>query len=60
MVAEMMIWLEQNFCINEWEGCKDGVAKYFQPMHMMAMEKYAKGNLAIVLKYFFFQVHDPH
>ena len=54
MVAEMMIWLEQNFCINEWEGCKDGVAKYFQPMHMMAMEKYAKGTLVIVLEYFFF------
>eukprot|EP00091_Calanus_sinicus_P012376 TRINITY_DN2793_c0_g1_i1.p1 TRINITY_DN2793_c0_g1~~TRINITY_DN2793_c0_g1_i1.p1 ORF type:complete len:189 (-),score=64.79 TRINITY_DN2793_c0_g1_i1:50-616(-) len=40
MVAEMMIWLEQNFCINEWEGCKEGVAKYFQPMHIMAMEKF--------------------
>merc|ERR1711872_289678 len=27
-------------CIEEWEGCKAEVAKYFAPMHLMAMEKF--------------------
>ena len=39
MIAEFTIYLEQNVCIEEWEGCKEEVAKYFAPMHLMAMEK---------------------
>merc|ERR1711915_1045814 len=37
MIAEFTIYLEQNVCIDEWEGCKEEVAKYFKPMHLMAM-----------------------
>jgi len=40
MIAEFTIYLEQNVCIDEWEGCKAEVAKYFAPMHLMAMEKF--------------------
>lgn len=40
MVAEYVIYLEQNFCLDEWSGCKEGVKEYFPSMHMMAMEKF--------------------
>merc|ERR1711915_155099 len=40
MIAEFTIYLEQNFCQSGWEGCKEGDARYFAPMHMMAMEKF--------------------
>merc|ERR1712051_242671 len=40
MIAEFTIYLEQNYCIDEWEYCKEGVVEYFPPMHAMAMEKF--------------------
>merc|ERR1712212_890641 len=40
MVAEYVIYLEQNFCLDEWHGCKERVKEYFPSMHMMAMEKF--------------------
>jgi hypothetical protein len=40
VVAEMTIYLEQQGCIDEWEGCKEVVAEHFPPMHLMAMEKF--------------------
>merc|ERR1712210_194405 len=40
MIAEFTIYLEQNYCIDEWEHCKEGVVEYFPPMHAMAMEKF--------------------
>merc|ERR1712226_1002398 len=33
MVAEYTIYLEQNWCLDEWEGCKEGVVAYFPGMH---------------------------
>ena len=39
MIAEYVIYLEQNFCLDEWEYCKEGVKEYFPSMHLMAMEK---------------------
>jgi len=38
MIAEFTIYLEQNMCTSD--ECKQEVAKYFAPMHMMAMEKF--------------------
>merc|ERR1712215_108529 len=38
MIAEFTLYLEQNMCMDD--GCKQEVAKYFAPMHMMAMEKF--------------------
>merc|ERR1712123_63085 len=40
MIAEYVIYLEQNFCLDEWAGCKEGVKEYFPSMHLMAMEKF--------------------
>merc|ERR1712038_527761 len=40
MVAEMVVYLEQNFCLDEWTGCKDNVKNHFPKMHAMAMEKF--------------------
>ena len=40
MIAEMTIFLRQNFCLEEWHNCEDTVAVHFRPMHEMAMEKY--------------------
>jgi len=40
MIAEYTIYLEQNFCIDEWEHCKEGVKNHFPAMHLMAMEKF--------------------
>merc|ERR1712241_1350541 len=40
IVAEMVVYLEQNFCLDEWQFCKPGVADHFPPMHKMAMEKF--------------------
>merc|ERR1712200_2621 len=40
MIAEFTIYLEQNYCIDEWEYCKEGVVEYFPHMHAMAMEKF--------------------
>merc|ERR1712055_1213206 len=40
IVAEMVVYLEQNFCLDEWELCKPGVVRHFPPMHAMAMEKF--------------------
>merc|ERR1719187_1823043 len=40
MVAEYTIYLEQNYCLDEWTGCKELVFKHFAAMHLMAMEKF--------------------
>merc|ERR1739838_1080167 len=40
MVSEYVVYLEQNFCLDEWEYCKEGVKEHFLPMHAMAMEKF--------------------
>merc|ERR1712233_247091 len=40
MISEYVIYLEQNFCLDEWENCKENVFKHFPSMHMMAMEKF--------------------
>merc|ERR1739838_9761 len=40
MVAEYVVYLEQNFCLDEWENCKEGVKRHLPPMHAMAMEKF--------------------
>merc|ERR1712071_744625 len=40
MIAEMTLYLRQNFCIDEWENCRDNVAVHFRPMHEMTMEKF--------------------
>ena len=39
MVSEYVVYLEQNFCLSDWENCKEGVKQYFPSMHAMAMEK---------------------
>merc|ERR1712071_525059 len=38
MVAEYVVYLEQNFCLDE--TCKEGVKRHFASMHAMAMEKF--------------------
>merc|ERR1711970_761906 len=40
MVAEYVVYLEHNFCLDEWHGCVEGVKDHFPPMHAMAMEKF--------------------
>jgi len=40
MIAEMTLYLRQNFCLDEWENCRDNVAVHFRPMHEMTMEKF--------------------
>merc|ERR1712110_731264 len=40
MIAEYVIYLEQNFCQDGWEGCKEHVVQDFPTMHNMAMEKF--------------------
>jgi len=40
MIAEMTVYLGHNFCIDEWEHCKENVATHFRPMHEMVMEKF--------------------
>ena len=52
MIAEMTLFLRQNFCIDEWTNCRDNVAVHFRPMHEMAMEKYGtnvKQNILMVI-----------
>ena len=49
MIAEYTIYLEQNFCIDEWPHCKQGVKDHFPAMHLMAMEKYWKTLLSLKL-----------
>merc|ERR1719278_186605 len=40
MIAEMTVYLEQNFCLSDWEDCKTLVVEHFPAMHTMAMEKF--------------------
>merc|ERR1712168_640761 len=40
MIAEYVIYLEQNFCQDGWEGCKEHAVQDFPKMHEMAMEKF--------------------
>merc|ERR1712179_842414 len=40
MIAEYVVYLEQNFCQDGWEGCKEHAIQDFPAMHMMAMEKF--------------------
>ena len=40
MVAEFVVYLEQNFCLSDWDDCKEHVKVDFPRMHMMAMEKF--------------------
>merc|ERR1712110_1317004 len=40
MIAEYVIYLEQNFCQDGWEGCKEHAIQDFPAMHNMAMEKF--------------------
>merc|ERR1712037_919200 len=39
MIAEFRIYLEQNFCLSDWDDCKALVEEHFMGMHVMAMEK---------------------
>merc|ERR1712083_851124 len=32
LVAEMVVYLEQNYCLSEWEHCKELVVRHFPPM----------------------------
>merc|ERR1719378_1361474 len=38
--AEFCIYLEQNFCLSDWDDCKQLVEELFTGMHVMAMEKF--------------------
>merc|ERR1711872_404768 len=40
IIAEITLFLEQNFCIPDWTDCKENVATHFPPMHSLAMEKF--------------------
>jgi len=40
MIAEFRIYLEQNFCLSDWDDCKQLVEEHFTGMHTMAMEKF--------------------
>jgi hypothetical protein len=40
MINEMVVYLEQQFCLSSWEGCKEGVPEHFPHMHRMAMDKF--------------------
>merc|ERR1711913_141978 len=40
MIAEFRIYLEQNFCLSDWDDCKQLVEEHFAGMHVMAMEKF--------------------
>merc|ERR1712210_212391 len=40
MIAEFTIYLEQNYCLSDWDDCKQLVAEHFPNMHTMAMEKF--------------------
>ena len=40
MIAEFRIYLEQNFCLSDWDDCKALVEEHFTGMHTMAMEKF--------------------
>ena len=40
MIAEFRIYLEQNFCLSDWDDCKALVEEHFTGMHVMAMEKF--------------------
>merc|ERR1719430_1662550 len=39
-IHEYIIYLEQNFCLDDWEDCKHLVVEHFANMHTMAMEKF--------------------
>merc|ERR1711874_196058 len=34
------VYLEQNFCLSDWDDCKQLVEEHFTGMHTMAMEKF--------------------
>merc|ERR1712212_489455 len=40
MVAEMVVYLQQNFCTDQMHHCHDTISHHFPPMHAMAMEKF--------------------
>jgi hypothetical protein len=40
MIAEYVVYLEQNFCHSDWDDCKELVVEHFAAMHTMAMEKF--------------------
>eukprot|EP00091_Calanus_sinicus_P018250 TRINITY_DN4100_c0_g1_i1.p1 TRINITY_DN4100_c0_g1~~TRINITY_DN4100_c0_g1_i1.p1 ORF type:complete len:114 (-),score=17.33 TRINITY_DN4100_c0_g1_i1:142-483(-) len=40
MVAEYVVYLQQNFCTSDMHHCHDTVAAHFPAMHDMAMEKF--------------------
>merc|ERR1712001_674210 len=40
MIAEFTIYLEQNYCLSDWDDCKQLVVEHFPNMHTMAMEKF--------------------
>ena len=40
IIVEFRIYLEQNFCLSDWDDCKQLVEEHFTGMHTMAMEKF--------------------
>eukprot|EP00090_Calanus_glacialis_P046880 TRINITY_DN9424_c0_g1_i2.p1 TRINITY_DN9424_c0_g1~~TRINITY_DN9424_c0_g1_i2.p1 ORF type:complete len:188 (-),score=51.14 TRINITY_DN9424_c0_g1_i2:134-697(-) len=40
MVAEYVVYLQQNFCTSDMHHCHENVAAHFPAMHDMAMEKF--------------------
>merc|ERR1711910_2634 len=39
-VAEMTVYLQQNFCTGDWHHCHEAIDRHFAAMHAMAMEKF--------------------
>merc|ERR1712241_75508 len=40
MIAEFTVYLEQNYCLSDWDHCKEVVVHHFPSMHAMTMEKF--------------------
>merc|ERR1739842_27428 len=40
MIAEFVVYLQQNFCTSDMHHCHENIATHFPPMHDMAMEKF--------------------
>merc|ERR1711874_216538 len=40
IVAEYVVYLEHNFCLDEWTDCREHVKNDFPAMHEMAMQKF--------------------
>ena len=40
IIVEFRIYLEQNFCLSDWDDCKQLGEEHFTGMHTMAMEKF--------------------